>query len=128
MALKDMAIPQIRQVHMYESYGLYSYLASTLERQKQHIAIADLQATFVHDAAHCNRIFYRIFLRVIICKFSLRILMKYTDNIAELLAHARTVDTRLSSPIFVKLMRLLQLLLLECARLLSRTRSTKYSK
>jgi len=29
--------------------------------------IADLQATFVHGvAAHCNRIFYRIFLRVII--------------------------------------------------------------
>ena len=39
------------------SYNLFSCLASTLERQKQHIAITDLQATFLHDvAAHCNRI------------------------------------------------------------------------
>ena len=46
------------QVHMYESYRLYSYLASTLERQKRHIAIVDLQVTFVHGVvAHCNRIY-----------------------------------------------------------------------
>jgi len=51
-------LPTNMQVHMYESYRLYSYLASTLERQKWHIAIVDLQATFVHGvAAHCNRIF-----------------------------------------------------------------------
>ena len=50
---------QIRQVHMYESYHLYSCLISTLERQERHIAITDLQATFQHlVAAHCNRIFF----------------------------------------------------------------------
>ena len=49
---------QIRQVHMYESYHLYSCLTSTLERKQQHIAIADFQATFQHHvAAHCNHIF-----------------------------------------------------------------------
>ena len=35
---------QIWQIHMYEFYHLYSCLASTLERQKRHIAIMDLQA------------------------------------------------------------------------------------
>ena len=35
-------------------------------------------------------------------QFRLRISMNYTENVAELLVHARTVDTRCSSPIFVK--------------------------
>jgi len=51
-------------------------------------------------ATHWNRIFYRIFLRVIIYEFGLRTSMNYTENVAELLAHARTADTRRSSPIF----------------------------
>jgi len=34
----------------------------------------NLEATVLHGvAAHCNHIFYQIFLRVIICEFSLRI-------------------------------------------------------
>ena len=86
---------QIRQVHMYESYHLYSCLTSTLERQKRHITIADLQAKFLRGvAAHCDCIFYQIFLRIIICKFSLHISMNYTENIAELLVQAQKVDTR----------------------------------
>ena len=51
---------QIWQVDMYESYRLCLCLASTLERQKWHITITDLQATFLHGvAAHLNHIFYR---------------------------------------------------------------------
>ena len=68
---------------------MYSAFTSTWERQKWHIAIADLPATVVHGvAAHWNRIFYRIFLRVIICKFSLHMSMNYTENVTELLMHA----------------------------------------
>ena len=83
------------------SYCLYLCLASTLESQKRHIAITDMQAMVLHGvAAHWNRIFYRIFLRVIICKFSLHISTNYTENVKELLAYAQTVDTRHSCPIF----------------------------
>ena len=39
---------------------------------------------------------------VIICKFRLCISMNYMENVAELLTHARTVDTKRSSLIFVK--------------------------
>ena len=40
----------------YESYHLYSCPTSTLERQKWHITIADLQAMFIHGVAACNHI------------------------------------------------------------------------
>ena len=41
------------------SYRLYLCLASTLERQKQHIAIMDLQAMVLHGvAAYCNHIIF----------------------------------------------------------------------
>ena len=54
-------------------------------------------------AAHCNRISYRIFLCVIICKLRWRISVDYyTETVAELFTHAQTVDTRFSSLIFVK--------------------------
>ena len=80
------------------SYRLYLWLASTLERQKWHIAIPNLQATVLHSVAtHWNRIFYRIFLRVIIYEFSLRILMNYMENVAGMLAHVQTVDIRCCS-------------------------------
>jgi len=59
-------------------------------KQRWHIAITDLQATFLHGlATHCNRISYQMFL---ICKFRLRISMNYTKNVGKLLAHAQTVD------------------------------------
>ena len=45
-------------------------------------------------------IFYRIFLHVTIYEFSLHISMNCTENVAELLVYARTVDTRHSSRIF----------------------------
>ena len=54
------------------------------------------------EATYCNCIPYRIFLRAVICKFSIRISMNYMEDIAELLAHAQTVDTRSTSPIFVE--------------------------
>ena len=91
---------QIRQVHMYESYHLYSCLTSTLERQKWHISITDLQTMVLHSVATLwNCIFYWIFLFVNIHESRLSILTNYMEIVAELLAHARTVDTRLSSPI-----------------------------
>ena len=97
-----MAI-DIRQVRMYDSYHLYSCLVSTLERQKGYITIADLQATFqCCVAAHCNCIFLWIFLHVTIRKFGLHISMNYTENIVESFVHARAVDTRYSSLIFVE--------------------------
>jgi len=62
------------------SYCLNLCLTSTLER---HIAIVVLQATVLHGvAAHIARIS-----------------MDYMENVAEALAHARTVDTRCSFPI-----------------------------
>ena len=72
-----------------------SFLTSTLERQNQHTAITDMKAMVLHGvAAHCNHIFYQIFLHVIICKFRLRISMNYMENVAELLAHVQTVDIK----------------------------------
>ena len=63
-----------QQVHIYRMSFccLHTCLASTLESQKQHIAIIDLHTTFLHSvAAHCSRIiiFDRIFL-LVICEFS----------------------------------------------------------
>jgi len=40
-------------------------------------------------------IFYRIFLHVIICKFSLRTSKNYTQNVTEPLTHAQTVRSSL---------------------------------
>ena len=72
------------------------------KRQKQHIIIADMQATFLHGVtAHCNCIFFWIFLHIIICKFTF-ISMNYMENVAELLTHAQTVDTMCSSLISVE--------------------------
>ena len=51
------------------------------------LPFAELQATFLQRvAAHCNRIFNRLFLRVIIY---LHILTNYIDSVAELLMHTR---------------------------------------
>ena len=74
---------QIQQVDMCESYRLCLCLTSTLERQRWHITITDLQATFLHGvAAHCNRIFYQnSSLCYYICEFSLRISINYTENV-----------------------------------------------
>ena len=54
------------------------FTASTVERKMRHIAIMDLQAVFL--PAHCNHIFYWVFLHVSICKFSLHISMNYAEN------------------------------------------------
>ena len=70
---------RMRQVYCYtciSSYHLYLCLEYALERQKRHITITDLEATGLHGiAAHCNCIFYQIFLCFTICKFTLRILI-----------------------------------------------------
>ena len=44
---------EIQQVHMYASYHLYSCLALTLERQKRHITIADLQSYILPNISLC---------------------------------------------------------------------------
>ena len=88
-------------------YHLYSCLASTLERQKWHTAITDLEATVLHGvASHCNHTFIyctEYFSHVIICEFSSCIPTNYMENV---LMHAWTVDTRHSSPIFFKCLRM----------------------
>ena len=70
------------------AYLLYSYLASTLERQNQHINTTDLETMALHDVPN-------IHLRVV---FRLCISINYTENVMELLKHVQTVDTRHSSP------------------------------
>ena len=47
------------------------------------------------DVIHGVRYMY---VHVSLCYFSLRIPMNYTENVTELLTHARTVDTRRPSP------------------------------
>ena len=95
---------QIRQVHIYGSYRLYSCLASTLKRHKRLIAIANVQATFLHSCTLPSYVLpNNLFLRVIICKFGLCISMNYTESVAELLAHARTVHTAGVLGIFIDL-------------------------
>jgi len=94
---------------------LYLCLASTLERQKQHITITDLQATSCSCTLHlhilpnispyvllsagsayelyreCNRecaiVYFTEYFTMlfIICKFSLCISINYTENVTELL-------------------------------------------
>jgi len=60
------------------------------------------RTTVVHGvAAHCSRIFHPIFLHITIHYFSSTITMNYTENVMQLLAHARTVDTRCSSLILL---------------------------
>ena len=105
----------IQQVHCYtcmSSYHLYSCLTSTLERQKWHIAITNVEATVLHGAAaHCHRVFYVMFLSVTICEFSLHISINYKENVMELLTQ---VNSRHSSPIFFErlgIMRLLNIML-----------------
>ena len=47
---------------MYGLLLLYSCHASTLERQKQHIAITDLEATVLHVvAAHCIHEYFTMY-------------------------------------------------------------------
>ena len=74
---------------MHESYHLYL----CLERQKQRITIADLQATFLHGVAAIAIVYFNEYF-FIICKFSLRIAMNYMENVAELLANVQKADTR----------------------------------
>jgi len=72
---------------------MYEFLPFVFVEMQDFVTVTDLQAMFLHGvAAHCNLISYRIFLCVIICKLSLHILMNYTENVAELLVHARTVE------------------------------------
>ena len=52
-----------------------------------------LHVRYVHVAANCSRI-------NCLCYFSLRVSMNYTENPAELLVHAQTVNTRCSSSPF----------------------------
>ena len=135
MALKDEQLMAIQHVFWqgcvcmaytdgYSKYTcissslLYSCLASTLERLKQHIAITDLQATscrctlqshifpnislyvllsagaYLYELyRECNKecaiIYFTEYFSVlfILCKFSLCILMNYTENVTELLAY-----------------------------------------
>ena len=89
---------------IYGSYRLYSCLASTLKRHKRLIAIANVQATFLHSCTLPSYVLpNNLFLRVIICKFGLCISMNYTESVAELLAHARTVHTAGVLGIFIDL-------------------------
>jgi len=94
---------QIRQVHMYEflpfvfvphihfgkaemayrHHGLASYVSTCCS--------CTLQSYILPNISPCYYL-----------KFRLRISMNYMESVAELLTHARTVDTRCSSPIFVK--------------------------
>ena len=56
-----------------------------------------------HDSAWCSYsllVYFTEYFCVIICEFSLRISMNYTENIMVLLTHVQTMDTRCSSPIF----------------------------
>ena len=95
MVLKDKQLMAIQHVYMARMclylYGyrqiwqMYEFLPFVF-MPRVHFGKAEVayrQATFLHGVAtHCNHIFYwiRIVLRVIICKFSLRILMNYTQN------------------------------------------------
>ena len=63
------------------------------------ISPADLQVRF--HTLHIANIYFTVYFSVIICGFSLRILMNYM-KVTETLVHAWTVDTKSSSPIFVK--------------------------
>jgi len=73
---------------------MYEFLPFVfMETQKQHVTITDLQATSLHGvAAHRNLTSYWIFLCVVTCQLSLRIKMNHTENVAELLVQARTVE------------------------------------
>ena len=75
-----------------------------LERHKQHIAIRDLEPMVLHGiAAYCNGIFYRIFVHVIICAFSLHTSVNCMKNVMELLAHTQTRYQVLLSDFFERL-------------------------
>jgi len=97
-------LQQIWQVHMYESYHLYWWPTSTLERQKEVAYLHRGLASYISTWWSCTLQSYILLSipPVIICEFSLRMLMNYMKNVAELLVHARTVDTRRSSLIFVE--------------------------
>jgi len=71
---------------------------------KWHIAIRDLERMVLHGiAAYRNGIFYRIFLHVISCEFSLRTSVNFTENLAELFAHTQTRYQVLLSNFFKRL-------------------------
>jgi len=64
----------------YSSYHLYLPHIH-IGKAEVRIAITDLGATILHGvAAHCNRIFFRLFLSIIFCEFSLHILVNYMKN------------------------------------------------
>ena len=94
MVLKDKQLMPIQHVYMARMlYGyrqmwqMYEFLPFVF-MPRVHFGNAEVayRATFLHGVvAHCNHIFYGIVLCVIICKFSLRILMLLY---AEQLTHA----------------------------------------
>jgi len=92
-----------------DRYGKYTCMSLTVciralhphfgkaEVADRHCGLASYVSTF---CSYTLQSYILSILCLIIRKFSLRISMNYTENVAELLAHARTVDTRCSSLIF----------------------------